>query len=62
MSYDRFDAEKDGFIAGLTVAIILITVFALGHWIGRTNAEKRIVELSKQSHLSERLEAKEAAR
>ena len=41
MSYDRFSAERDGFTAGLVVAIILITVFALGHWIGRTNAEDR---------------------
>ena len=41
MSYDRFSAERDGFVAGLVFAGLFATVFAVGHWVGRTNAEDR---------------------
>jgi len=56
------DDFRDGWLCGIFVVLAAATLFAMGHWIGRTNAEKRIVELSKQSHLSERMESKEAAR
>ena len=59
MSADDF---RDGWLCGVFVVLAAMTLVAIGHWIGRTNAEKRIVELSKQSHQIERLEAKEAAR
>jgi len=41
MSYDRASAESAGFGAGLIFACLIAAVFAMGHWIGRTNAESR---------------------
>jgi hypothetical protein len=59
MSADDF---RDGWLCGVFVVIAVATLFAMGHWIGRTNAEKRFVESSKKSQLSERLELQEATR
>jgi membrane protein DedA with SNARE-associated domain len=56
------DDFRDGWLCGVFVVLAAMTLVAIGHWIGRTNAEKRFVELSKKSHLSERMEAKEPAR
>jgi hypothetical protein len=56
------DDFRDGWLCGVFVVLAAMTLVAIGHWIGRTNAEKRIVELSKQSHLSERMESQETAR
>jgi membrane protein DedA with SNARE-associated domain len=56
MSADDF---RDGWLCGVFGVLAAMTLVAIGHWIGRTNAEKRFVDLSKQSHQIERLEAKE---
>ena len=41
MNCDRFSAERDGFITGIIFAGLFATVFAVGHWVGRTAAEGR---------------------
>ena len=35
------ERDVESFLGGLFCAIFLATIFAIGHWVGRTNAEDR---------------------
>lgn len=50
MSVGRYpERDVESFLGGLFCAFFLATIFAIGHWIGRTNAEGRAAAEIKQA-------------